>query len=101
VSGIAGDEDAPDLIVFGHRDAQVPEPDMLELAGEREAGGVPDQGMEVVVVGPGVSRHRGVEEPTLADIDPAEELPVAFQRRVQRIVGGARRETLEAFMQLA
>ena len=47
------------------------------------------------------ARHRRVEEPALADVDAAEELPVALQVRVQHAVGRALGEALEAFVQLA
>ena len=42
-----------------------------------------------------------MEEPALADVDAAEELPVAFQVRVHHAIGGARRKALEPFVQLA
>src|SRR5262249_57238111 len=36
--GVAGDEHAADLISFGDRDAQIPEADIVEVAGKRQAG---------------------------------------------------------------
>src|SRR4029077_17580987 len=36
--GVAGDEDAAGLISLGHRDSQIPESDIVEIAGERKAG---------------------------------------------------------------
>ena len=81
VRGVAGDEHAADLIFLGDRDAQVPEADVVELAGELEAGGPLQQAVEVEIVARGVLRHRRVEEEALADVDAAEELPVALQVR--------------------
>src|SRR3974390_834141 len=74
---------------------------MLELAGEREPGGFLDQGLEIVIVRPRVGGHGRVEEPTLAYVDTAEKLPVSFQSRMERIVGGAGRKALEPLVQLA
>jgi hypothetical protein len=78
VGGIAGDEHA----AVGNGHAQVPEPDMVEFAGEREAGDLLNQAMEIEIVLGGVGRNRGVEKPPLSHVDPAEELPIALQVRM-------------------
>src|SRR5258708_6866079 len=101
VRGIASDEGPPDPVGLGDSDAQVPESDMIERAGERETSGFLDEAMKVVIVGPRIRLHGRVEEPALADVDAAEELPVAFVRRVERIVGGTLGKPLEALVQLA
>src|SRR5215471_998671 len=54
VGGIAGDEHAPDLVPVGDGDAQVPEADMVEFAGEVKAGDFLDQAMEIEIVRGGV-----------------------------------------------
>ena len=41
--GVTGDEHAPRLIAVGHRDAHVPEADMLESHIECEPGGAVQQ----------------------------------------------------------
>jgi hypothetical protein len=82
VGGIAGDEHAARLVPVGNGHAQVPEPDMVEFAGEREAGDLLNQAMEIEIVLGGVGRNRGVEKPPLSHVDPAEELPIALQVRM-------------------
>src|SRR6516165_10917098 len=37
MGGIAGNEDAADLVILGDRDAQVPKADIVEVAGKRKA----------------------------------------------------------------
>src|SRR5262249_52777998 len=94
VRRIAGDEDTADLVLFGHRHPQVPEADMLELAGERKSGRAVEQRAEVEIVAGGVLRHRRMEEEALADVDAAEELPVAVQVGMHGAVDRLRREAL-------
>src|SRR5262249_38504694 len=101
VGGIAGEEDAAHLIFLCHRNTQIPEADIVELAGELEAGGLLQQPVKVVVFLGGVRRNRSVEEEPLTDVDPPEEPPEALQVRMQRTIGGARREALESLVQLA
>ena len=102
VRGVAGDEHAADLVLLGDRDAQVPEADVVELGLERKAGRLLQQPVEIEIVPRGVLRHRRMEEEALADVDPAEELPVAVQVRVHRPVGRLRRKALaELLVQLA
>src|SRR4029079_12912331 len=76
VRSVPGDEGAPDPIALGDRYSQVPEPDVVERASKLEAGDALQQGVNVEIVGGGVRRHRGVEEPAFADVDAAEKLPV-------------------------
>src|SRR5262249_12029047 len=52
VARIAGDERASDLIRAGDRNPQVPEPHVVEVRGELEAGGLVEQAQKIVVVGP-------------------------------------------------
>ena len=102
VRGVAGDEHAPDLVFLRDRDAQVPEPDVIELGLERKPGRLVQQGLEIEIVPRGVLRHRRVEEEALADVDPAEELPVAVEIRVHGAIDRLRRKALaELVVQLA
>src|SRR5580658_5244477 len=93
--GVAGDEDAAGLVCLGHRDAQVPKPHIVELAGEGKTRGFLQQPVKVIIVARRVGRDRRMKEPALADIDPAEELPIAAQIGMNDPVGGTWRETLE------
>ena len=86
VRGVAGDEDAPDAILIGDRDAQVPEADVLELDVEFLADRRMQIAAEIEIVLRGAERHRRMEEPGGAEIDAAEELPVALQVGMQHIV---------------
>ena len=102
VRGVAGDEHAADLVSLGDRDAQVPEADVVELGLERKARRLLQQAEEIEIVPRGVLRHRRVEEEALADIDAAEELPVALEVRMHRPVDRLRRKALaELLVQLA
>ena len=92
---VAGDEDPAGLVSLGHRDLEIPEADIVEIAGERETGGLLQQSVEVVIVARGVGRHRRMEEPAFADVDAAEKLPIAVQVGMDYPIGGARREALE------
>ena len=74
---------------------------MVELAGEREAGDALQQAVEIEIAGRGVGRHRRVEEEALADVDAAEELPVAVEVRMQHAIGRALGKALEPLVQLA
>src|SRR5579864_988076 len=82
VRRVAGDEDAADLIFIRDRDAQIPKSDMVEFGGKGETRHALNEALEIVIVGRRTFRHRRVKEPTLADIDAAEELPIAFQIRM-------------------
>ncbi len=101
VGGVARDKDAPDLILLRNRDAQVPEPHIVELARETEAGGALQQAMEVIIVARRIGRHRRVEEPALLGIDAAEELPVALEVGMHHAISGSRRKALELLVELA
>ena len=79
--GVAGDEDAADLVVLGDRDAQIPEADVIEVAGEGKAGDFLQQAVKIVIVPGRIGRHRRMKEPALADVDAAEELPIAAASR--------------------
>ena len=59
------------------------------------------QAMEVEIVLGGVGRHRGVEKPALADVDAAEELPVALQVGMHDAIGRAPGKTLKLVVQFA
>src|SRR5262249_50804110 len=100
VGGVAGDEDAAHLVAVGGGDAQIPEAHIVELAGETESGGLLQQALKVVVVPRGVGRDRSVKKELLADVDAAEELPIALQIRMHDAVGGARRKALEPLVEL-
>ena len=76
--GVAGNEDTAGLVSVGDGDAQIPEADIVEFAGERKACHVLKQAVKVVVFARGVGRHRRMKEPALADVDPPEELPIAL-----------------------
>ena len=82
VARVAGDEHAPLAVLAGDHDAQIPEANVVELGMKVEAGRLVQQGEEVEVVGGGVLGHRRVEEEALADVDAAEELPVALELRL-------------------
>src|ERR1700722_4787267 len=99
--GVAGDEDAANLIGLGDGDTQVPETDIVEVGRERETCGFFEKRMEIVIVPRSVRRHRGMEEPAFADIDAAEELPVAVKVRIQHAIGRARWKALEFLVQFA
>ena len=98
MGGVAGDEHAVDLVILGDRDAQIPEADIIEVAGKWETGDFLQQPVKVVIVARGIGRNRGVEEPALADVDAAE-LPIARRDRgCMHAIGGARRKPLELLM---
>src|SRR5215471_14598873 len=99
--GVAGDEDAAGLVSLGHRDPQVPEADIIEVAGERKASRFLQQSMEVEIVARRIRRHRRMEEPAFADIDTAEKLPIAVQLGMDDTIGGARRKPFEPLVKLA
>ena len=99
--GIPGDEHAPHLVPVGDRYAQVPEPDMVERAGEREARDFLDQTVEIEIVLGGVGGDRRMEEPPLSHVDAAEELPIAPEVRMHHPIGGARGEAFETLVKLA
>src|SRR5262245_13079509 len=102
VSGIAGDEHAADLIALGDRHAHVPVADVVVFGLKLQSDDLLDQGMDVVGLAIDLVGHRRVEEPALADVDAAEELPVALELRRQHPVGRAYREaTAERLVQLA
>src|SRR5579872_2930951 len=97
---VAGDKDPSRLVSLGHRNPQIPEADMVECASERKAGGLLQQGPEVVVVAGRVGRHRRMKEPAFADVDAAEKLPIAVEIGMDDPIGRARWKTLEAFVKL-
>ena len=74
---------------------------MIERAGEFEAGGILDQRLEIegLLVGP--RRHGGMKEPALADVDAAEELPIAVEIGMHHAIDRALRKALEPFVQFA
>src|SRR5258708_39176196 len=86
VGSIAGDEDAPAAIAIGGGKAQIPKTDMLEFDIELGACRGMDGAGKIEIVPGGSRRHRGMKEPGGAEIDPAEELPVALQIGVQHAV---------------
>ena len=99
VGRIAGDEHAAGAILVGGGDAQVPKADMLDLDGELRTGSAVQQGSEVVIVLRRAGRHRGVEEPRAAEVDPAEELPIPaeirMQHTIERLAGIARQQPVQ------
>ena len=66
---VAGDEHAPGAIAVGQREAQVPEPDMLERDIEFRAGRFVQEAAKIEIVAVGVGRNRRMEEPRAAEID--------------------------------
>src|SRR5690348_5217517 len=78
MGGIAGDEDAAATIAVGDRVAQRPEAGVVDVAGKIESGCLEERRPEIEAVASGDARDRRVEEETLADVDAAEELPVAL-----------------------
>src|SRR5215471_19568069 len=99
--GVARYEDAAGTVSLGYGDLQVPETDVIKIAGEWKAGRFLQQSMKVEIVARGVRRHRRVEEPAFADVDAAEKLPVAVQRGMNDPIGGTRRKTLEPLVKPA
>ena len=99
VRGIAGDEDAADAVLIGDREAQVPEADVLELDVEFVADRLMQEAAEIEIVFCGAERHRRVKEPGGAEIDAAEELPVALQVGMQHIVEGLVGKALQQLVQ--
>jgi hypothetical protein len=71
VRGVAGDERPAGLILIGHRDAQVPEADVIVFSLEREAGHPFHQAVEVEILALGTARQRRVEkEPSPTSMRP-------------------------------
>ena len=64
--GVAGNENAAGLVVLRHRDTQIPEPDIVEVAGEGKARGLLQQAVKIVIIPRGIGRHRRMKEPALA-----------------------------------
>src|SRR5579883_189616 len=100
VRGISGDEYATDPVSVGDRNAQVPEAHIVELALELESGRLLHESLKVVVIPRGVGRHRRVKEEGVLSVNPPEEPPVALERRVHCPIGDARREALQACLEL-
>ncbi len=99
---VARDENAPLLVAFGHRDAQIPEADMIHFAGELESRGLIHHRKEIeVLVADCGGGHRRVEKPAFANVDSAEELPVSVQLRAHDAIGRALGKALEGVMQFA
>ena len=95
VRGVAGDEDAAHAVLIRDRDAQVPKADVLELDVELLADRRMQKAAEIEIVFCRTERHRRVKEPGSAEIDAAEELPVALQVGMQHIVEGLVGEALQ------
>lgn len=100
VRGIPRDEGASALVGIGDVDAQVPEAEVLEGAGHRKARSLLDQGVGVEIRRRRVLGYWRVEEPRLGGVHPPEEPPVSRQRGMQDAVGGARRETRQARVEI-
>ena len=96
---VAGDEDAARAVGIGDGKSQVPESDVVELNFERGADGFVQIGPEVEVVGRRARRHWRVKEPSVAQVNPAEKLPVALERRLQHVVVRLSGIALEKHMQ--
>src|SRR5437868_6364923 len=99
VRSVAGDEDPAGAIRVGNREAQVPESDMVELDVEQSAYSLLHIRAEIEVVLRRARRHRRMEEPRGAQVDPAEELPVTLelglQHAVVRLAGIAREQLVQ------
>ena len=77
VGSVARDERTSLPIRTGNRDAQVPEPNMVNCARKREASGSLQQSVKVVVFRSGILRHGCVKEPSdLLNIASGGYLPV-------------------------
>src|SRR6185295_13779111 len=77
--GIAGNEYPPAAIAVGNRDPQFPEADMVELDVEFSTCRRMQIAAEIEIVFRRTGRHRCVEKPSGAEIDAAEELPIALE----------------------
>src|SRR6185295_6686938 len=82
-------------------DPQVPEPHVVELAGEFESGGLLHQSVKVEAAALRARGDRRVKKPSLTDVDPPEELPVPVQLRAHDAVGGATGKAREAIVERA
>src|SRR6266851_8711407 len=100
VARVPGDEHPPDPIFAGHGDAQVPEPDVIEISMERKAGSALNQTEKVIVFRRCFARHRSVEEEAFAHVNPTKELPVALQVWVKHSIRGPVGEAFHALVQL-
>src|SRR5262245_3914445 len=101
VRRIARDEGAVDLILLGDRDAQVPEANIIEIAGEREAGGTLQEAVDIIVVARCIGGYRRMEKPALLGIDATEELPVTIEVGMHHTISRSRRKALELLVELA
>src|ERR1043165_2910374 len=101
VRRVPRNEDAACPISVRYRDAKIPEPDVIEVTGKIESRRALDQSMNVEIVGAASPRPRRMKEPGLFVIDAPEELPVAVEVRMHHPIGGTRRKSLQAPMQLA
>src|SRR5712691_5848221 len=99
VARITGDEHAPQAVLAGDHNAQVPEANVIELRLELKAGGGVKQAEKVELVRCSVAWHRCVEEEPLAYIDAAEELPVTLELRLHHPIRCGWREPVEKFVQ--
>src|ERR1700676_523450 len=99
VRGVAGDKDAPAAIVIGGGDAQIPEADVLEFDIELRAYRRKKAAAEIEIIPGGAERHRRMKEPGSAEIDAAEELPVALQIGMQHVVERLVRKSLQQLVQ--
>ncbi len=97
---VAGDEDATRVIGVRHRDPEVPEADMLQLEGDLRADRGAQQSGAVQRLARRAHRDRRVEEEGRAEVDAAEEAPVALQLRVEDAEEGLAGEALQQPMQL-
>ena len=99
VRRVTGDEDSALAVGVRHRKTQVPEADMLEFDIEFRPDSSMEQLPKIEVVLRRTARHRRMEKPARAQINPAEELPIPVQVGMKHVIERLARISLEQFVQ--
>src|SRR5690348_16679044 len=102
MTGVTGDKHAPNAVLCGDLDPQIPEAYMVELRAKLESGCCMQETEKVVILALSIARNRRMKKEPFANIHPTEELPVPLQFRLQHPVGRALRVPFfQAVVQLA
>ena len=83
---IAGNEQTSCVVSVGDGKAQIPKADVLKIDFKFGTYGLVKVGAKIEVIGSSASRHRRMKKPSIAKVNTAKELPVAFKLWVQHVV---------------
>ena len=82
---VAGNKDPAPAIFIGEAEPEFPEADIIEINIDGCADSLFKKGVEVKIVTRRTCRNRRMEEPVTVQINPAEELPVPVQVRIDGV----------------